>query len=329
MEPALQQHKGAYSIARRLHMYRTVLVPLDGSSFGEHALQLATTLARRSGARVELVHVHSPNPDASTWEPVTPFRYEGLEQSEREWDGTSVLTEEHYLIKCAEQLKQELNGGTTCKVLSGPTIPALEQEIRDSRPDLIVMATHGRGGFSRAWLGSVADALVRNVHRPILLVRTPDESAPAAPVRTERILIPLDGSPLSETIVQHAVDLGANAPTSFTLLRVVPPVWTAPEIMSEPDALTDGALKDRVTAARDYLARVADSMTAQTVDVTMDVVVGVAAGASILDYARNADIDVIAMATHGRGGVKRMILGSVADKVLRGATMPVLLYHPA
>jgi nucleotide-binding universal stress UspA family protein len=214
-------------------------------------------------------------------------------------------------------------------VLSGPTSPALEQEIRDSRPDLIVMATHGRGGFSRAWLGSVADALVRNVHRPILLVRTPDESAPAAPVRTERILIPLDGSPLSETIVQHAVDLGANAPTSFTLLRVVPPVWTAPEIMSEPDALTDGALKDRVTAARDYLARVADSMTAQTVDVTMDVVVGVAAGASILDYARNADIDVIAMATHGRGGVKRMILGSVADKVLRGATMPVLLYHPA
>lgn len=309
-------------------MYRSVLLPLDGSRFGEHALQLATTIARRSGARLELVHVHNPSADVVNWEPVTPFRYEGLERSEREWDGTEVKIEQAYLSSQAQQIAVALNGAATCKVITGPVVSALEQEITAADPDLVVMATHGRGGFSRAWLGSVADALIRNVHKPILLVRTESEDAPVVPVKTESILIPLDGSGLAESIVPYAVQLAEGTKASYTLVRVVPPVWTAPEIMSEPDTMIEGALKERVAAAREYLAGIADRMSGDTVDVKTEVIVGTAAAAAILERARTMSADVIAMATHGRGGVKRLILGSVADKVLRGATIPVLLYHP-
>lgn len=310
-------------------MYRTVLLPLDGSPFGEHALQLATTLARRSGARLALVHVHNPNADVVNWEPVTPFRYEGLEKSEREWEGEERKSEAAYLSARALQIAKQLNGTAQCKVISGPVCSALEQEIAEANPDLIVMATHGRGGFSRAWLGSVADTLIRNIHKPILLVRTETEDAPLTPVKTGHVLIPLDGSQLAESIVPFALQLGEGTPTSYTLLRVVPPVWTAPEVMSEPDVMAEGALKERVTGAREYLARVADTMSAETVNVNMDVVIGTAPAAAILERARTVEADIIAMATHGRGGVKRLILGSVADKVLRAAPVPILLYHPA
>ena len=309
-------------------MARSVLLPLDGSHFGEHALQLATTLARRSGARLELVHVHNQNAEFVTWEPVTPFRYEQLERSEREWDGTEVRCEEAYLSEQAQQIAKELNGSAFCKVISGPVVSALETEIQNANPDLVVMATHGRGGFSRAWLGSVADALVRNVHKPMLLVRTENEDAPLVPVKTGHILIPLDGSVLAESIVPHALQLGEGVATTYTLLRVVPPVWTAPEVMSEPDTISEGALKERLQGAREYLRSVAELMSGEAVEVKTEVVVGTAAAATILEYARNREADVIAMATHGRGGVKRLLLGSVADKVLRGAPIPVLLFHP-
>lgn len=309
-------------------MYQHVLLPLDGSPFGEHALELATTIVRRCGARLELVHVHNENAEVVTWEPVTPFRFEGLETSEREWEGSEVRFEETYLTEKAQHIATDLDGCATCKVLKGPVVTALADEIKAVNPDLVVMATHGRSGFSRLWLGSVADALVRHVHKPMLLVRSASEEDPNPVLKTDHILIPLDGSPLSESILPHAVNLGEGMGSTFTLLRVLPPVWTSPEVMSEPDMLAEGALKERVTEAREYLACVAKLLSGGGAKVNCEVVVGSAAAAAILEFARTRNVDVIAMATHGRGGVPRLILGSVADKVLRGATSPILLYHP-
>lgn len=310
-------------------MYRSILLPLDGSLFGEHAIQLATVLARRTGARLHLVHVHNPNAEVVTWEPVTPFRFMGLDRSEREWDGNEMLLEEQYLTTQTQVCAGQLAGCADCKIISGPVVAALEQEIRDTNPDLIVMATHGRSGFSRMWLGSVADALVRSARKPLLLVRTESEEAPVLPTKLANVLIPLDGSLLAESIVPHALDLGEGASTTFTLLRVVPPVWTSPEIMSEPDTISEGALRERITESRQYLTSVADRMKGDGLNVKCEVVVGTAAAATILEYTRRREVDVIAMATHGRGGVQRLILGSVADKVLRGAEVPMLVYRPA
>jgi len=204
-------------------MYRSVLLPLDGSQFGEHALQLATMLVRRSGAKLYLVHVHNSNSEGETWEPVTPFRFQDLEKSEREWDSSDFNGEEEYLSAQAKQLATDLNGSASCKVIRGPVVQALEHEIDETNPDLVVMATHGRGGFSRAWLGSVADALVRNIHKPILLVRAQGDDEPPQAVKTDKVLIALDGSRLAESIIPHALSLGEGSASTYTLLRVVPP----------------------------------------------------------------------------------------------------------
>ena len=305
-------------------MYRSVMLPLDGSPFGEHALQLATAIAQRFNARLDLVHVHNPSEEVVAWEPVTPYRYENVERSEREWDSDELVHDEQYLTTKAEAITGCV---TTCKVVKGDVVHSLRREIRDRNPDLVVMATHGRSGFSRAWLGSVADELVRSVHTPILLVRSSEENLP--PTKFDHVLIPLDGSMLSESIVPHAIKLAELVAKKFTLLRVVPPVWTAPEVMSEPDTISEGALTDRMRTAHDYLETVARLMQSEGVEVNTEVVVGTAAAATILDYSRRRGADVVAMATHGRGGLQRLILGSVADKVIRGASTPILLYHPA
>ena len=297
-------------------MYRSLMLPLDGSPFSEQALPVASRLAELCGADLKIVHVHEPylEPD---WEPVTPFRYEGVVQSEHQWDHDAARLEKAYLTS---------HIGAECKVLEGDIVPTLEKEIADTDPDLIVMATHGRSGLSRAWIGSVADTLIRNVHKPILLVRAREVQEAAFELSTERVLVPLDGSPLAESVVKHALAIAEKNRTRITLLRVVAPAFVATEF----NALiqSENLLRERVEAAHEYLNRVATQLGLEGYLIETDVVVSGAPASAILDYAATNGTDVICMATHGRSGVKRLLLGSVADKVLRGSNQPVLLYRP-
>lgn len=298
-------------------MYRSVLLPLDGSRLSEQALPLAQALAGQTGAQLEVVHVHDREDD-SDWELVTPFRYEGLERSEREWNGQGMLHEQQYLVEHA--------AGSLCKVLEGPVVPCLEEEIAAYDPDLIVMATHGRGGLSRAWLGSVADQLIRDLHKPILLVRASEDEEASVAFGTDRILVPLDGSPLAESILKHALSIAVPQSSRITLLRVVPPAYVATEFNALVESET--LLRERVDAAHSYLNDVATQLGVEGYLIDTDVVVATGAAGAILDYAERHNTQVVCMATHGRSGVKRWLLGSVADKVLRGADVPVLLYRP-
>ena len=304
-------------------MYRSVLLPLDGSPHGEQALNVAVSLVKRSGGRLELVHVHRPEPDEE-WTPVTPFHFEGLHQSEREWNGHDVEREADYLSRRARQFTAELGGLAEYKVLQGDVVPSLEQEIAFANPDVIVMSTHGHGGFSRAWLGSVTDAIVRDVRKPIVLVRNREDGKPVE-LRTEHILVPLDGSRLSESVLKHAVDLADDA-SRITLLTVVPAVTVPVEFAV--DGANEAVIQDRVRSAREYLDRVADELRAEGNHVETDVIVATGEAGAILRYAGEHDANIICMATEGRSGVRRMLLGSVVDKVLRGASVPILLYRP-
>jgi nucleotide-binding universal stress UspA family protein len=304
-------------------MYRSVFLPLDGSRFSEQALPLALSLVER-GAQLEVVHVHHAAAD-DEWVPVTPFRYEGLEASERVWNGNDRERENAYLCNCVQNGNANANGVALCKILEGEVIPALEKEIEESNPDLIIMATHGRGGVSRAWLGSTADTLVRDLHRPIMLIRAKEEDAPVD-LRTDHILVPLDGSRLGESVLKHALELADAGITRITLLRVVEPANVGPEfaINVHSDALID----ERVQAAHAYLKDLAAELRSEGHVVDTDVVVASSAATAILNYAAANSTDIICMATHGRTGVKRLLLGSVADKVMRGVTVPILLYRP-
>src|SRR5687767_6433867 len=132
-------------------MYRTIFVPLDGSDFSEHALPLACMLAHTSGAALHLVHVHTPvvYPSMRT----APLINETLDDESRQ-------RERSYLEAVQERLSSTSDVKTMRVLLDGPVIDALSDYAATNDIDLVVMTTHGRGGITRLWMGSVADSLV-------------------------------------------------------------------------------------------------------------------------------------------------------------------------
>lgn len=296
-------------------MYRTIMVPLDGSGFAEASLPVAVSLARRSGARLHLVAVH---------EPIPSFVYDEWESASREWTTD-------YLGRVVTRI-----GGAGVEVATalrtGSVVDTLEAESTACEAGLIVMATHGRGLLSRAWLGSVADAFVRHTARPVLLVR-PGEEKGEVDLGQDRvfrnILIPLDGSSLSEDAKDHAVALGELYEAGYHLVRVVPfPTEVASSYLPYAVQVNQGVVEEAKIAAADYLESQAEALRAHGHRVTTSVQVDAQPGHGILRAAENEGCDLIAMATHGRTGLTRAILGSASDKVLRGTHLPLLLHRP-
>lgn len=309
-------------------MYQRILVPLDGSTFGEHALPLALQLVRRGGSPLHLVHVYSPQSEYPAPDFGVPI----------DLDSQLQAAEYQYLTRKTRSLTGLTAQSVTCAMPEGPIAEALAREARTSDTDLIVMTTHGRGAFSRFWLGSIADQLVRQASAPILLVRPKDHPPDLSDIPTLRhILIALDGEKLSEEAIEPAVNFGSLFDAHYTLLRVLRPVVdlsaTFPEGLGESSGVNMlerlEALDRKLEAdAEDDLERLADGLRKRGLTVTTTVTRHTQAASGILDYARSHAVDTIALATHGRHGLSRLFLGSVADKVLRGASVPVLVKRP-
>jgi nucleotide-binding universal stress UspA family protein len=194
------------------------------------------------------------------------------------------------------------------------------------------MATHGRGALSRAWLGSVADGVIRQAKIPVLFVRPAEGTAPETITARslETILIPLDGSGLSEHAFEQATELGELFGSAYHLTRVVAyPLDIASPYLPYTVQMNQHILRDAKESAASYLEERADRMRRRGLRVTTSVAVDAQAGHGILSEADAVGCDLIAMATHGRSGVGRLVLGSAADKVLRGTQVPVLLLRPA
>jgi nucleotide-binding universal stress UspA family protein len=194
------------------------------------------------------------------------------------------------------------------------------------------MTTHGRGPLSRMWLGSVADPLVRRLSVPTLLVRptdAPPDVTREAPLR--HLLIALDGTPRAEAVLPAAVELGELMSAQFTLVRVVKPVG-----VSKPDpsggwttSVDVDEIEREQAEARRYLNRLAAPLRRRGLGVRTRVVVHNDPSAAILEEGRRLGCDLIALETRGRHGTSRFILGSVTDKVTRGAAAPVLIHCSA
>jgi nucleotide-binding universal stress UspA family protein len=295
-------------------MYRSLLVPLDGSAFAEYALPFAASIARRAGASLQVVQAHVP---AASF-------YIGSELgAEITLDATVRENEAAYLDGVVKRLTENIPERVSRTLVDGLIADAIHEQALAVGADLVVMATHGRGPLSRFWLGSVADTLVRRLPMPILLVR-PQEGTPnlGAEVTVRRILIPLDGSELAEQILEPATALGRLTQAEYTLLRVLEPFIPPPHKLHE--SLFDHLARE----AQVYLDGVAERLRGRSLRVETRVVIDQFAAASILEEARVHAADLIALATHCRGGLPRLLLGSVADKVLRGALTAVLLHRP-
>lgn len=302
-------------------MYQTLLVPLDGSPMGEQALPMAATIARDAGARLYLVHVYNR---------YRPIYVEGLPVI---GDDVRALHKKHaraYLEKMRERLPAEVQAQTRVALLDGSVPEAIATYAGAVGANLIVMTTHGYGGLARAWLGSVADSLVRDSSIPILLLR-PVEDSPArewaAPLK--QILVPLDGSSLSEQILKHAEDLARAMGGRLALLHVVEPVAAGgvPPVVTVSE-VSGAGIEQREQTMKDYLDGLARRLRTRGIEVETRVLVSSQPAAAILEDARRHGVDVIALATHGYSGLRRLLIGSVADKVLRGAETPILMFRP-
>jgi nucleotide-binding universal stress UspA family protein len=290
-------------------MLKRIMVPLDFSGFAEHALGYALGLARRTQATLQLVSVLVSLPPELTTDEI-----------------------HSYQAKTATLLGRELPNRVTRDVIpESPAYPPpdprrvahlLSCHAHDIGTDIIIMATHGHGGVRRAMLGSVADSLVRIASHPVLLIRPHGEAfdVRAAPDRElNHIVIAVDGSTSAEQVIPYALQLGRPFGADYSLLRVTTPVrWTGVEPVTTESGRT------RLQPA-DYLEMLATGMRRQGAAVTTRVLDGFSPGPSIVQYANRHAADVIALATSGHGRVHRLLLGSVADRVVRTSEVPVLV----
>jgi nucleotide-binding universal stress UspA family protein len=311
-------------------MLRSLLVPLDGSPFAEHALPLALSIARRTEAELQLVYVHS-TPDAD--HPAHEFL------NEESWVTELKTRHRAYLDNVAQRLRVAGGKAVTPLVLSGDVVGSIGKHVLDAGTSLVVMTTHARGLLGRMWLGSVADLLIRELPRPLLLVRPLEERVDLSlDVTLKHILIPLDGTPLAEQILEPAIALGEAMGAEYTLLRVSRPVAT---IHYPPEGAREAKLpeemrqqlervetKARLTA-EEYLYEMAQRLRGRLLRVHTKVVDEDQPALAVLEMAQKLPVSLIAMQTHGRRGLSRLVLGSVADKVLRGAAAPLLLQRPS
>ncbi len=300
-------------------MIHSILVPLDGSTFAEHALPLAMALARRCAASLHLVQAHVP-----------VLAIDSLNLLDDALDAELRERERAYLEEAAGRVRDHVNLPVRTASPVGPVADVLIEEARRADADLIVMTTHGRGPLSRFWLGSVAAEMVRRGPAPVLLMRPTEGPIDLAEVPTlRRILVPLDGSPAAERVLPEAMALAAAMAAEFTVLDVVPPVPVLGyDLGGYAAAGTEIAMLERQeTDAHTYVQRVQDWLEERGFHADGRVIVGEPPAAAILEEAQQRHCDLIALHTHGRGGLSRMLLGSVADKVVRAAACPVLVHR--
>ncbi len=298
-------------------MYKRVLVPLDGSELAETAFPYAREIAVKLGLEVILLHV--ANPQEPELLPV-------------------YLS---YVKHAAEAFSQPLKAGVKAiksrgEVIGGYAADSILRFAEDNKVDMIMMTSHGRSGLRYRILGSVADRVLRASKVPVWLVPAPaaEKASRAKKWTLKKVLVPLDGSKLAELVLPHVETLAKPASTEkinvvLLMISQPPPLPTAstPESTMNWGKIIEEHLTQAGKVAEQYLTRIGKRLTSSGINVASEVLVGEAT-TEIINYASRKHFDLIAMASHGHSGATRWAYGSVADKVVHGATVPVLLVRP-
>lgn len=292
-------------------MFHSLLVPLDGTPFSEHALPLAADIARATGAGIHLARVHVPRPPDGLLSN-TQFHFEGVDMDE--YEDRSRGDERDYLDRLVEQVAQQAPVAVDGTLLEGDIPTRLEHHARVTGADAVILTTHAREGFARAWSGSVAECLIRTTSLPVLALRWRQEEPEPPTPRVRRILVPLDGSALAEAILTPALDLASALGASIYVMH----------------AVHSGAMgRSRAADARTYLARMAQQARDRGLEAETVVTSHGTTAEAICTAARDVDADLIAIATHGRTGLGKAVLGSVTLDVLHHSDRPLLVRRPA
>ncbi|QLG27521.1 universal stress protein [Halorarum halophilum] len=285
------------------HEFDELLVPTDGSETADAALDVAVSLASHIGARVHLLSV------------VNPYVLS------RVTDVEEHRAEARQLVSDAAERVREAGVDVETAVRKGSEHEEIREYVEEHGIDAVVMGTHGRTGVKRALVGSVTEKVVRRVGVPVLTVREPIPE-----FRPDRVLLPTDGSDAAAAAERVALWLADEYGATVEALSVVetPTLTTA----SDPAGMTGDAIDEvrgvLTEQAEDAVESVEED--GEAAGVTVETAVGEGrTHERILTAAEERDADLIVIGSHGRGGVERFVLGSVAEKVLRLADRPVLV----
>ena len=300
-------------------MFKVIMAPTQGSDSERAAISVAEKLARRFDADLRLVRVDS-----------APVIIEPVPHAPM-----LAVTEESIREERLARLRKLEALGTECRSLGdirvmialeeGPTGPTLGEYAKKFNVDLIVMSSHARGGVKRITLGSVTDYLIRHTNIPVLVVKAPSFLDLNSQQSLNRIAVPLDGSVLAEQILPQVAQLASRLKSTVSLLRVLTPVTYSQQQIMQPGLPwwdIDIAVADAC------LARAESYLMGQGLKVTKDVVLSDDVATAILEYLARTKADLVAIATSGQGGMRRLVLGTVADEVTRKAQSSVLVFHP-
>ena len=302
-------------------MFRRVIVPLDGTRFAEHAVPVALALAVADDCRLILAHV-----DVAPLPLDEPHVVNVDDVTNRDEYTAATLD---YLTDVAGRISASKRVDVEWIILTGDVPRAIERLGGDRGADLIVMASHDRSALGRLVLRSKGERIVRNAGLPVLLVRKSEsqlklerEADPATvtdPItgqvaRFQNVLAPLDGAPLSEVVLEPARQVAQATGARITVMTVCNTSYLAG---GPPDF-----------ASRSYLEAVARGLRNTGIAVDVAVVQGHNVAKAIAQAVTDLGADAIAMATHGRGGLSRLVHGRVAGKVLDSVLMPVLFVRP-
>lgn len=292
-------------------MFRRILIPLDGSSIAEQVLPLAKMFAVRFQSSVVLFQAIEPLSQRARVEGAASDADDQVELSRRR------------ALEYLETIEHNFPVGLSVEhaVRVGSAATAILELAESAHIDLIAMATHGRTGLQRWVYGSVADKVLSGARLPILLMRASEAPHAIAPIR--RILVPLDGSTLAEGALVPALRLATAFDAEMLLFRVCEPSTYLQNGLTSGTAAA--ALDEAVcTTVEEYLTEKTQEVRGQGVHVRWETQFGIAAE-NILDVAQKRAANLVVMSTHGRSGIGRWIMGSVADRVLRASRIPVLL----
>ena len=291
-------------------MYKRILVPLDGSEVAASVLPYVTNLAKRLGAEVTLLTVMSP-----------------ARRAPRAAD-TEVRAEAEALVRRQAQHLRNSGVEADTAVVSGEPVQQIIGQGRDGGFDLIAIGTRGHSGLRRGLLGSVTDGVVRSSSVPVLVLSLRAVEASAQPdYELASVTVPLDGSDVAEGVLPYARDLAKQLSLEVRLLRVVSVSSIAYYSVDSGPVDTTPLEQELEEDANSYLNQVADDLTQGGLPVTCIIDKGSPALA-IIDRLRSIQNNLVAICSHRRSGLGRLLIGSVADSIIRSAGVPVLVITP-
>ena len=300
-------------------MYTKILIPLDGSRTAERVLPFARVLAGTLKIPIELLEVVDVSA-VSAHIAADKARYLDALIAEGE-----RASREHL-----KEVAAEFPGiKVSCSVERGDPADAIIARAAADKGTLIAMATHGRSGVTRWMMGSVAEKVLRGSESPMFLVRADEDVTADGGARIKSIVVPLDGSELAESVLPTVVEVANSMALEVVLCRAYE--LAASAYYGREDYLPnyDDMLRELKAEVESYLTKKVELLKRAGLAKVSSVALEGNGADEIVRYSREHPDALVAMCTHGRSGVRRWVLGSVTEKVVRHSGDPVLVVHAA